>query len=189
MREWWISFSVGDEDGAETLMAESFFVHVTADLLREGYSVRFQAKGASMYPTIEDGEKVVVEPVAPTQIKWGDIILYRRHEGMIAHRVIGIGSDYDRATTQSSALSLCDVLLLRGDASDFPDEPVEVSRVLGKVVAVERSDRKVQLDTRSAICLSAVRLCAARLRRAMSRRLPRVAYLLRTARALYSERR
>jgi len=170
-------------------MAESFFVHLTADLLREGYSVRCRTHGGSMYPTIKEGDKVVVDPVAPSQVERGDIILYRRHGGMIAHRVIGIGNDHDRTITQPAALSARDVLILRGDAFDFPDEHVEASRILGKVVAVERDGRRIRLDTRSATLLSAIRLCAARLRRTMSRRLPRVAYLLRTGSALYSERR
>src|SRR5574337_1632039 len=132
-----------------TAMAESRFVYVTTKLLREGYSVRFQAKGASMFPTIDDSETVVVEPVAPSHVKRGDIILYRRHGGMIAHRVVCIARTKQRALTP--------VLTLRGDASDFPDEPVEVSRVLGKVVAVERDGRSVRLDSRSA-----TRLCVDR---------------------------
>jgi len=166
-------------------MAESFFVHLTADLLREGYSVRCRTHGGSMYPTIADGEKVVVEPVAPSQVERGDIILYRRHGNMIAHRVVGMGSDHGRAMTQSSALSTRDVLILRGDAFDFPDEPVEASRILGKVVAVERDGRSIDLESCLARRLSGIRFCAARLRRAISRRLPRVAHLLRTCRDLF----
>lgn len=163
----------------------SLFIDLISEFLGRGHSVRFRANGKSMHPTIKDGEEIVVEPVAPSHVKRGDIILYQRQRGVIAHRIVGIGSDHHRATTQPSALSPRDVLLLRGDATDFPDEPVEVSRILGKVVAVERDGRRIRLDTRSATLLSAICLRAARLRRAMSRRLPRAAHLLRTCRDLF----
>ncbi|MBI2883061.1 MAG: signal peptidase I [Candidatus Methylomirabilis oxyfera] len=121
-------------------MAEGFFVNLTANLLREGYGVRCRTYGMSMYPTIEDGDKVVVEPVAPSQIKRGDIILYRRHEGMIAHRVVRI------ARTEQQGRSPQHCFILRGDASGSCDEPVESERILGKVVAVEQCDRSIALD-------------------------------------------
>lgn len=121
-------------------MAEGFFVNLTGNLLWEGYSVRCRTYGMSMYPTIEDGEKVVVEPVAPAQIKRGDIILYRRHEGMIAHRVVRI------ARTKQRGRSPQRCFILRGDASDSCDEPVEPERILGKVVAVEQCGRSIALD-------------------------------------------
>ena len=46
------------------------------ELLRRGAYVRFRAIGASMQPTIEDGELITVAPVAPESVKRGDILLY-----------------------------------------------------------------------------------------------------------------
>jgi hypothetical protein len=43
-----------------------------------------------MYPTIKNGEVIGVEPVKPSQVKRGDIILYWNGRGVIAHRVIKI---------------------------------------------------------------------------------------------------
>jgi hypothetical protein len=69
-----------------------------------------------MYPVILDGETLIVEPIAPSAVKVGDIILYKFEEKLIAHRVISIHKFNSRNTqppalspqslvTQSSALS------------------------------------------------------------------------------------
>lgn len=85
------------QDVAESITQSSLlsphhlFVDVSVDLLRRGYSVRFQANGRSMDPTIQEGEWITVEPVEPSHIKRGDIILYQNHNGVIAHRVVKIG--------------------------------------------------------------------------------------------------
>ena len=78
------------------------FVEVSTDLLRRGQSVRFRAPGWSMHPSIKDGETITVEPVAPCDVKRGDIILYRSQQGVIAHRVVKIQS---AVKSQQSATS------------------------------------------------------------------------------------
>ena len=149
--------------------------------------MRFRAEGKSMYPTIRDGEVINVEPVKPRDVKRGDALLCRGAKGVIAHLVVaitrteqrGLSNEQEkknaRATTrssvrvtQSSALGPHCFFILRGDSSDFCDEPVEAERLMGKVVAVERDGRSVALDSRWAKILRAVRARAARLRRAIS---------------------
>ncbi len=66
------------------------FKDIVIDLLKDGYKVSFNAPGHSMYPTILANESVVVEPVAPTTVHKGDIVLYRYNGSLIAHRVMGI---------------------------------------------------------------------------------------------------
>ena len=66
------------------------FPELVSDLLKDGYNVRFNAPGHSMYPTIMANEPVLVEPIAPADIHKGDIILYRSNGSLIAHRVMGI---------------------------------------------------------------------------------------------------
>jgi len=66
------------------------FSDVCTGLLSLGQGVRFRANGWSMYPTICDGEMINVEPVLPSQVRHGDIILYRSPRGITAHRVIHI---------------------------------------------------------------------------------------------------
>ena len=69
------------------------FLDITTDLLLRGHSVRFKANGWSMRPTIADDEVITVEPVEPSNIKVGDIILYRTERSLIAHRVLQIAKE------------------------------------------------------------------------------------------------
>lgn len=138
------------------------FVEVSDELLSRGNSMRFRADGKSMHPTIQEGEKITVEPVAPSDVKVGDIILYRFDRGVIAHRVVSIEN------ANNSALSPHHLFLLHGDASDTCDEPVELGQILGKVVSVERDGRIINLDCRRARLLHKARVYASRLRKAIT---------------------
>jgi hypothetical protein len=136
------------------------FTDVTAGLLRQGYGVRFYAKGWSMHPTIKDGESITVEPVVPSQVKRGDILFHHNGRGVIAHRVVRIGRKRALLYPQDSALDT--VFILRGDASSTCDDPVEPSQVLGKVVSVERNGRLIDVDSWKSMILYASHLCASR---------------------------
>lgn len=135
-------------------MAEHLFVDVTIDLLKRGTPVRFRANGKSMQPTISEGEIITVEPVKPSLVKRGDIVLYQNHCGVIAHRVVAIlnprSSIFNSFFTsilhpQFSILST--FFILRGDASGACDEPVKPQQILGRVISVERDGRSFRLNT------------------------------------------
>ncbi len=139
------------------------FSDVSAELLRRGARVRFRATGRSMQPTILEGEAVTVEPVAPAAVTRGDIVLYRWERGVIAHRVIHIESKKAEAVTQPSVLSPPSCFILRGDASLSCDTPVQPEQVIGKVVAVERGGRRIDLASRKAKLRRTCRVWASRL--------------------------
>ncbi|MDA2910073.1 hypothetical protein MYX04_03955 [Nitrospiraceae bacterium AH_259_D15_M11_P09] len=149
------------QEGSER--SPDVFSDVSAELLRRGARVRFRATGRSMQPTIHEGEAITVEPVAPAAVTRGDILLYRWERGVIAHRVIRIERKKGGAVTQSSVLSPHDSLILRGDASASCDCPVEPEQVLGKVVAVERAGRRIDLAGRRAKLKRTCRVWASRL--------------------------
>ena len=79
------------------------FPELVTDLLQDGYKVCFNAPGHSMYPTILANETLVVEPVGPSDVHKGDIVLYRSNGNLIAHRVMGVVKD-DKADEYSSLL-------------------------------------------------------------------------------------
>jgi signal peptidase len=109
----------------------SHFGDLSGELLSLGLGVRFRAPGTSMHPTIRHGDLITVEPVAPTNLKRGDIILYRIQSGLIAHRIVNIERRNGCGRT----------LILRGDASVSDDAPVKPEQVLGKVVCLKRNQR------------------------------------------------
>ena len=154
------------------------FADVCVGLLNQGQSVRFKANGWSMHPTICDGEMINVEPVLPSQVRHGDIILYRSPRGITAHRVIHIQEEMESVlSTQSSPIiahslsgygapgllgshdSALDthhsslVFYTRGDSLRANDFPVMSDQILGKVFSVERNGRAVTLYGTRAIIL------------------------------------
>ena len=141
------------------LSPQHLFTDVSTELLRSGQSIRFRAPGRSMYPTIREGETITVQPVAPAAVKIGDIILYHFQRGVVAHRVVSIEKK------RGDAL----LFILHADTSGAPDEPVEPSQILGKVVSVERGGRSIDLYSRRAKMQRIAHVWASRLKRWMMR--------------------
>ena len=117
------------------MSTDNLLLDLSNELLRNGQSVRFSAPGRSMYPTIREGAPITVQPVSPSAVQKGDIILYRWRQGVIAHRIVEI----ENPKGESSRF------VLRGDASGACAESVIPEQILGKVVAVDRGGRRIDL--------------------------------------------
>jgi len=176
---------------------QQLFIDMSTELLRQGKNVRFQAPGQSMHPAIKEGETITVAPVAPFNIKRGDILLYLAGMKVIAHRVVRIKREKNdptshpaaslsthastpslahssthsstQASTPSKALNPQLVFILRGDASGTCDEPVETQQILGKVVSVEKDGRSIDLYSRRTKMLHFAHARASRLKRLILR--------------------
>ena len=109
------------------------FLDISLDLLRTGHCIHFRAEGQSMQPTIRDGDMLTVEPIALEQVRAGDVLLYHAARGPLVHRVVRVVQMQKCGAAADSGSSV----ILRGDASDTCDDPVPVSRILGKVVQVD----------------------------------------------------
>lgn len=151
------------------LTPQELFLDLSTELLRRGQSVRFQAPGRSMHPTIKEGETITVVPVAPFDIKRGDILLYLVGKKVIAHRVVSIKRGKSESTTHSSKLNPQQLFILRGDASATCDFPVETQQVLGRVVFVENGDHNIDLYSIRAKILRIARACTSRPKRLILR--------------------
>ena len=145
------------------------FVDVSTELLRQGKSVRFRAPGHSMHPTIRDGEFITVAPVAPSDVKLGDILFYRANGKVLAHRVVSVQKNNGYSRNQRSTGNSHHVFVLQGDASATSHDRVEPEQVLGKVVELERGHRRIDPYGRRVEMLRAARLLASRLKRRMMR--------------------
>lgn len=104
------------------------FLAATSALLADGFGVRFRAGGGSMQPAIGNGDALTLEPVGAAAVRPGDVLLYRKDQRSIAHRVVDI-------RTRGGAISS---YLLKGDAASSCDAPVAPHEVLGRLVALER---------------------------------------------------
>jgi len=108
-------------------------------LLSEGKSIRIKAHGYSMYPCIKPGSLILIEPISIKGLpRPGEIIAVRRENGLIAHRLSKIinknGINY---------------YIARGDSNAYPDNPVKISNIAGRIVGAETTgENPVPADIR-----------------------------------------
>jgi phage repressor protein C with HTH and peptisase S24 domain len=99
---------------------------VIADLLGRGHGVRFQARGDSMHPAIREDDYLHVEPLQNVAPKRGEIVVMLADRGLTVHRVIALRGE---------------MILARGDNAPANDPPLHRSKLIGRVIAIERSGR------------------------------------------------
>lgn len=83
-----------------------------------GYTF-FEVATASMYPTIEIGDVVIVK--ITKEVEQNDIIVYTDGQSIITHRLIEKNNDE---------------LIAKGDANNSEDKPINENMVLGKVIKI-----------------------------------------------------
>lgn len=101
---------------------------LAADILRRFGEVRVRVNGVSMMPAVRPGDVIVAQRCRAAELKPGQIALYRRGTGLVAHRVLRM--DGGR-------------MISRGDALSCEDSPAEEADIVGRVVLVTRGRRRV----------------------------------------------
>ncbi len=104
----------------------NLFNELAGELMSGGKSFCFRAVGASMSPTIRDGEVLRVERVNTRILSVGDIVLFKDERGFRVHRLAAM----DAARN---------ILITRGDASLEDDGSIRAEQILGRVVAKEEA--------------------------------------------------
>jgi hypothetical protein len=98
------------------------------DVLGRGKPFRFEARGASMYPAVRDGDVVTVAPFAAGGPRTGDVVAFV-HEatgGVRLHRIVGVAAGR---------------VQVKGDNALAADGALDREALLGLVVGVERGGR------------------------------------------------
>ncbi len=99
-----------------------------SDLLLRSQRFRFRITSWSMYPALQKGDRLTVEPVSLAQLQVGDTIVFHDCGRLICHRLIAM----EKAEPMPS-------IITKGDAMGRCDAPVRPDQVLGRVVGVRRS--------------------------------------------------
>lgn len=99
--------------------------------------------GRSMLPLIRDGDRVLVRH-GHTDVRRGDIVVFRQGDQLIAHRVLricqgGAGRGTGRGTGPT--------FITKGDNVLHLDRPLSGSKILGRVLAVRRGNQHLSLNT------------------------------------------
>jgi signal peptidase I len=96
---------------------------LAAEVLRAAGTLSLRVFGGSMLPSIWPGDILTLRRAHASDIHPGKLVLYARDNGFVVHRAVRCNRD---------------ALITRGDALRGNDAPVQPSRVLGEVVAIQR---------------------------------------------------
>lgn len=112
------------------------FTGLSREILEQGRSLRFQARGQSMRPLIRDGDTLLVEPVGVDGVKVSTMVLCSIRPGkLVVHRVVRRVSALDG-----------NYFLVQGDQSDNSDGWIHQAQVYGSVTEIERFDEKIRVN-------------------------------------------
>jgi signal peptidase I len=91
--------------------------------LKEQNLLRLKVTSPSMAPLLRIGDHVLVQSTSPRSIQCGDLIVTRREDGYLTHRLITVDEQGWHT---------------KGDRNLIADTPVDDSAIVGLVVAIER---------------------------------------------------
>lgn len=94
-----------------------------------------ETKGFSMRPFLKGGEKLIVSRVAISNLKLGDLVLYKADNKLVCHRVVKKAKNNDGYDIYS-----------KGDASFSPAERVNEQMFQGKVIGIIRGNKITSLQ-------------------------------------------
>jgi hypothetical protein len=92
-----------------------------------------------MVPSILPGDFVSIHRASLQDISPGEVVLFLQKGRLFVHRVV----DRKVVATADGREELC--LITRGDRLRQDDPPVSSPELLGRVVSIERDNRKVEL--------------------------------------------
>ncbi|MDD6252891.1 MAG: S24/S26 family peptidase [Candidatus Cryptobacteroides sp.] len=117
------------------ISCDEYFLSVE-ELLREERTVTIPARGKSMLPFIQDGDRVELAETEAGKLKRGDIVLARTTKGIIMHRIIKAERDGR--------------FILMGDGNLYSTEYCEAEDIAGTVMRVCRGGKWTDCRSRSA---------------------------------------
>lgn len=135
------------------MKAEEAAVDLARELLARGQTVRYRARGGSMWPAILDGDRLTLAPISGP-VRLGDVMFLPTDDFGLAHRVV---------------LRIGRRCMLKGDARVRPDGMHSAAAFTARVVHIERGGRAVPVRTGWAPAVSGWLQSAARMASRFSR--------------------
>ena len=105
------------------------------EILHAFGELRFVAQGSSMLPSIFPGDTLLVSRQPDASVRSGQVVLFSREGHFCAHRVV--------RTTEVEARPF---VVTCGDALTQEDSPVAAHELLGRVTAVLRFGKHIELE-------------------------------------------
>lgn len=104
-------------------------------LLKNQITIKIKTSGGSMRPFVYSGDEVIIKPASSNELSAGNIIAYRRKNNdnnIICHRLLEKRNS---------------ILIVKGDAFIQCHEKIHPNLLLGKVIAIERGAKIINLET------------------------------------------
>jgi signal peptidase I len=108
---------------------------VGLELLDSDLDVQLTVGGESMYPFILPGNRITVSKVPFETLEIGNVIVFKRGAGWVAHRIVSVSSEGNFITKGDSCISF--------------DEPVSNQEFVGRVVEVIQGENRLDLNSDS----------------------------------------
>jgi signal peptidase len=112
-------------------LVETIKLDLAAELLATCGQARLPVTGSSMLPALWPGDLLDVH--RSSAIRPGDVVVYRHHGRLVAHRVVAQTGD---------------TIVTQGDRLKYPDAPMPAAEILGCVVRVERRGQLIRTHKR-----------------------------------------
>jgi signal peptidase I len=109
----------------------SNYQQLAIEIAAKAPAVRLQVHGRSMFPLLQAGESVLVEPVSAKHLQPGDLIAFHHQNEVIMHRLVAIQPEG---------------FITLGDHSGTLDPPVLSENILGRVTAIEKDGQQKSLS-------------------------------------------
>jgi signal peptidase I len=114
---------------------------LAGEIVRTFGEVRLRVFGTSMVPSIHPGDLLTIQRAGLTEISPGEVVLFLQKGRLFVHRVVdrraaGTGADFGESC-----------LITRGDRLRHDDPPVTSPELLGRVIGIERGNRKVEIPS------------------------------------------
>ena len=106
-------------------------------LLSEKRQVKIRMTGNSMFPFIKNGETCIIQPIITNEtiIRNGDVLLFRKNDRLIAHRLLKIKINNGKYH-----------YLCKGDSCIRTDGLIDSENIIGKVIAIVKANKIKQIN-------------------------------------------
>lgn len=106
-----------------------------AQLLEQRGRIRLRVRGTSMLPWVRPGDVVLIRRAGISDVRCGDVVLFKRHDRLVVHRLVE-----KRGSLNAAEFSA------KGDAHPTGDGIVEQQEMLGRVVRLYRGHKAIDMD-------------------------------------------
>ncbi|MDD4969015.1 MAG: signal peptidase I [Paludibacter sp.] len=113
-------------------------LNLAESLLDDHHPINFNMQGFSMYPTLREGDRGIVEKWNTEELLVGDIIVFKANHKLVAHRLVRI-----------EIREGVRLYIAKGDKNNFTDEPFTSEALVGKMTSFQRKNSIKTMDSPS----------------------------------------